>query len=591
MTYQSPVTIEHMLHQIQRHEIVLPAIQREFVWKPEQIYRLFDSLMQGYPFGTFLFWKVKQENNDRYQFYDFVLNYHERDRPHCPKIGELPNRDVVAVLDGQQRLTALNIGLRGSLAKKLPYKRWIDDAAFPNRKLHLDLSWAPTDEDDPGLCYRFEFLTTEQSQEREGCWFPVHEILKLANGGPAMTEWLGNQNLGNQPIKVPHTVLYRLFEVVRQLPLVSSYEEKSQELEKVLQIFIRTNSGGTVLSYSDLLLSVAVAQWKSDAREEIHQLVDDINKIGAGFSFSKDWVLKAGLMLSDVGSVGFKVENFNRENMARLEKHWPAIKKTLVLTIELVSGFGFNGSTLRADSALLPIAYYLFAKQADGRYLTDRASGTDREEICQWLIASLLKPSGIWGSGLDTLLTALRQAIRESHDSFPTTSIRTTMRSRGKSLAFDDDEIDDLTEMRFGDKRTFSLLSLVFTHLDLKHHFHVDHVFPKSHFSYAKLRDAGLDETDAQQHRDYSDRLPNLQLLEGHKNQQKSAMLPGEWLRNFRTDEARQNHVETHLLGEVPNSLDGFVDFYEARRERLKEKIRALLKREKVSASSSANTA
>ena len=107
MSYQTPVTIADTLRQIERHEIVLPAIQREFVWQPEQICTLFDSLMQGYPFGTFLYWKIDQEHNGRYQFYDFVLDYHERDRPHCPRIGKMPNRDVVTVLDGQQRITAL----------------------------------------------------------------------------------------------------------------------------------------------------------------------------------------------------------------------------------------------------------------------------------------------------------------------------------------------------------------------------------------------------------------------------------------------------------------------------------------------------
>ncbi len=86
MAYQTPVTIADTLRQIETHEIVLPAIQREFVWRTDQIYNLFDSLMQGYPFGTFLYWKVKQEHNQRYQFYDFVLNYHERDRPHCPEL-------------------------------------------------------------------------------------------------------------------------------------------------------------------------------------------------------------------------------------------------------------------------------------------------------------------------------------------------------------------------------------------------------------------------------------------------------------------------------------------------------------------------
>ena len=578
MAYQAPVSIAETLQSIESHEVVLPAIQREFVWRTDQIYNLFDSLMQGYPFGTFLYWKVKQEHNRRYQFYDFVLNYHERDRPHCPKIGELPNRDVVAVLDGQQRLTALNIGIRGSLARKLPYKRWSSNDAFPTRSLYLDLLWSPSDDDDVGMRYRFEFMTPEQAAERDGCWFPVRDILTLANAGPAMTRWLGGRDLGDQPIEEPHEVLFRLFEVVRNQQLVSFYEETSQELEKVLQIFIRTNSGGTVLSYSDLLLSVAVAQWTSDAREEIHQLVDDINKIGAGFAFSKDWVLKAGLMLSDIGSVGFKVDNFNRENMAILENRWPKIKETLILTVELVSGFGFDGATLRADSALLPVSYYLYTKGVGGRFLTDQACATDRETIRQWLIASLLKPSGVWGSGLDTLLTALREVIRQDNESFPALGLREAMRSRGKSLAFDDDEIDDLTEMRFGDKRTFSLLSLVFRHLDLRQHFHVDHVFPRSRFTPAKLRDAGLEDDEAEYLKDLSDRLPNLQLLEGHKNLQKRAALPADWLQTFSTAEARVNYIATHLLGETPDGLRGFVPFYEARRQRLKRRISGLLR-------------
>ena len=578
MAYQAAVTIGDTLRQIESHEIVLPAIQREFVWQPHQIYSLFDSLMQGYPFGTFLYWKVKQEYNERYQFYDFVLHYHERDRPHCPKIGEMPNRDVVAVLDGQQRLTALNIGIRGSLAWKLPYKRWSNSEAFPRRYLYLDLIWSPADDDDVGMRYRFEFLTREQAQERDGCWFPVPDILTFANGGPAMTRWLGGRDLGDQPIEELHDVLYRLFEVVRTLPLVSFYEEQSQELEKVLQIFIRTNSGGTVLSYSDLLLSVAVAQWTSDAREEIHQLVDEINNIGAGFEFSKDWVLKAGLMLSDIGSVGFKVDNFNRKNMGIFENRWPTIKEALILTVELASSFGFKGATLRADSALLPIAYYLHLKGLDGRFLTGQAYVLDREAIRQWLIASFLKPSGVWGSGLDTLLTALREVIRREHESFPIVEVRETMRSRGKSLAFDDDEIDDLTEMRFGDKRTFSLLSLVFRHLDLRQHFHIDHIFPKSRFTPAKLRDAGFSDADADQLRDFADRLPNLQLLEGHENVQKRATLPAEWLETFDDEERRRAYQTTHLLNDLPTRIDDFGTFCEARRERLKERIIGLLR-------------
>ena len=574
--YQAPVTIESTLLEIERHDIVLPAIQREFVWQPEKICTLFDSLMQGYPFGTFLYWKIKQENNSNYQFYDFVREYHEKDNPHCPRLGELPNRDVTAVLDGQQRLTALNIGLRGSMARKLPWKWRNNPGAYPRKQLYIDLLWTP-DDDDVGLQYRFEFRTPAEIDSGESCWFLVKEILKLDDSGPAMTEWL-ERKLPNFPITQPYKVLHKLYKAIRETPLVSFYREDSQELEKVLQIFIRTNSGGAVLSRSDLLLSVAVAQWSHyDAREEIHQLVDDLNGIGNGFWFSKDWVLKAGLMLGNIGSVGFKVENFNRPNMEELEEKWPDIKRALTLTVRLASNFGFTAETIGADSALLPIAYYLHVTKAADGYLVKSRFATDRDNIRRWLIRGLLK-AGIWGSGLDSLLTALRQVIGSHHDNgFPIAGIRDAMNARGKSLAFIDEEIDDLTEMRYGDWRVFSLLSLIFNHLDLKHDFHIDHFFPKSHFTPARLRSEGFSEEEVPDLREKMNCLPNLQLLPGVENQEKHSMLPATWLDNFESDEKRTEYTNAHMLGNVPSDLSGFSDFYSARRDRLKSKIKNLL--------------
>ena len=75
---QTGGTIETLLNKVEQHEYTLPAIQREFVWRPDQICQLFDSLLQGYPFGTFLFWKIKTENLRQYQFYDFMRDYHQR---------------------------------------------------------------------------------------------------------------------------------------------------------------------------------------------------------------------------------------------------------------------------------------------------------------------------------------------------------------------------------------------------------------------------------------------------------------------------------------------------------------------------------
>jgi uncharacterized protein with ParB-like and HNH nuclease domain len=113
--YQTGGTIADTLKGVQTNIYVLPAIQREFVWKPEQITRLFDSLMQGYPFGTFLYWKVEKANSSLYKFYGLARNYHEDKNAHCPELPQSHGSDLTAVLDGQQRLTALNIGLAGSM--------------------------------------------------------------------------------------------------------------------------------------------------------------------------------------------------------------------------------------------------------------------------------------------------------------------------------------------------------------------------------------------------------------------------------------------------------------------------------------------
>ena len=137
--YQAGGTIKDLLTKVEQHDYILPAIQREFVWKPEQICQLFDSLLQGYPFGTFLFWKIKSTHQREYQFYDFMRHYHQRDRVHCEKLELIGEQDRVAVLDGQQRMTALNIGLRGSSSSKTQGKWWSSPDAFIERRLYLNL--------------------------------------------------------------------------------------------------------------------------------------------------------------------------------------------------------------------------------------------------------------------------------------------------------------------------------------------------------------------------------------------------------------------------------------------------------------------
>lgn len=577
--YNMGGSIADALKKIQTNEYVLPAIQREFVWDSEQIERLFDSLMQGYPFGTFLFWKVQPETSGKFKFYDFVRNYHERDAAHCPDLGSLPNQALTAVLDGQQRLTALNIGLRGSMAWKLPNKWWNNPEAFPKRVLRLDLlSTGEPDED--GVRYHFKFLDDAQvERQQSGHWFKVPDILGMASG-PDMMDALMDAGLGGDDLKLAFKTLDRLHRVVHNAQLINYYEETSQEIERVLNIFIRLNSGGTVLSYSDLLLSIAVAQWKDiDARSEIHNLVDELNRTGIGFTLSQDFVLKAGLMLTDIASVGFKVENFTAANMQTLEDNWPNVRSALVRTVELAASFGLNGQSLRADSALLPIAYYLYRRSAPKNYVTHGSFAADRAAIRDWLFRSIVKASGIWGSGLDTLLTALREVITQhGAEAFPSAQLRHTMAARGKSLTFEAPEIEDLLHLAYGDRRVFPLLALLFPFVDFHNQFHVDHVYPRSKFTRKRLIKAGIDEDQVEDMERQADELPNLQLLEGATNNEKRATMPKSWLANHHSNKsAAQNYLDNHLLGQLGDDVGTFSAFYEARRERLREKLVTLL--------------
>lgn len=573
--YQQGGTIRGVLDSIISHEYVLPAIQREFVWSPEQICQLFDSVMQGYPIGDFLLWRIEAENSRRYRYYDFVREYHERDNPHCPDLGDLANRPITAVLDGQQRLTAFNIGLRGSMAIKVPYLSWKSPNAFPRRVLALDLL-AQTNPDEEGNRYTFEFRKeTETGRQGNSLWFKVSDVLTLRDGAP-MLECLTGRGLDEGQLNQGFDILHRLYRVVHLDPTVAYYEERDQNIERVLNIFIRRNRGGTVLPSSDLLLSTAVSQWDNlDARKEVHELVDLLNRIGAGFTLSKDFVLKAGLMLTDIASVGFRVENFTRDNMAKLEENWIGIRDTLIATVRLAASFGFNGRTIRADSALLPIAYYLYRQDAPAGFTTQDRYRSSREAIRGWLTRSILKRR----IGLDTLLTPLREVIREdASGQFPVENMRHMMASRGKTLEFSREEIDDLADMKYSDHRVFAMLSLLFPFVDLRNRFHVDHVFPRSHFTTAKLRKAGVSEDRIGIFQDYADWLANLQLLDGDENQEKQATLPAEWLRrHFRNDREREAYCERHSLGHVPDGITDFEEFYNARRERLIALIKRLV--------------
>ena len=266
--------------------------------------------------------------------------------------------------------------------------------------------------------------------------------------------------------------------------------------------------------------------------------------------------------------------------MAVLEEHWSKISSALVETVQLVSGFGFDNTSFRANSALLPIAYHIYRQGAPSDFDVHSRYQEDRQAIRGWLILSILKKSGIWGSGLDTLLTVLRDVLRNTNNGhFPAVELRQVMRQRGKGLEFSHEEVEDLADMSMSDRRVFALLTLLSPSIDLRtHHFHIDHIFPKSRFTKHRLRRAGIADEQHEDYADCADRIGNLQLLEGIPNVEKRDKMPAEWLdHHFPDEKARQHYRELYFLGEVPRKMADFMVFYEARRDRLQKEIEQLV--------------
>jgi hypothetical protein len=572
MSFQTAQKIKEVLDHVHRRSYLLPGIQREFVWKPEQIVRLFDSLLRGYPIGSFLFWRVQPEHKHHYTFYEFIRDYHERERRRNPKATLAGDGGVTAILDGQQRLTSLYVGLMGSYAARPRYAR--HDSSYPAQRLYLNLAQPST---DPELAYDLAFRADDAVFRRDGnkAWFRVGHILDFQSLH-AVFQFLIKHELTSGTNEYPLQCLSNLYDSVMERGTISHYLEDQQDLDRVLNIFIRVNSGGTVLSYSDLLLSIATAQWQQrDAREEIYGLVDEINGTGDGFRFGKDFVLKCCLVLAEL-DIRWKVENFTAANMAKIESGWTDIAKAIRATVQLLGSFGYAGDTLVSANAVIPVVYYLFKRGVPAGYVDRGTYAADRETIRRWLAVVQLK--GVFSGVPDNVLKPIRDVVREHHTEFPVDRIADVVRAGGRSTRFEPGEVEELLDYKYGGPYTFAVLALLHPNLDFRQKFHQDHVHPRSHFSAAQLARRGIPATERDDYVDAADRIGNLQLLEGPPNMEKSSEEFAKWLaKTYPGSAKRQAYMDRNHIPDVGLAFSDFLEFYEERRKLLLAALYAVL--------------
>lgn len=573
--FELPISIKEAIIRIDKREYLLPAIQREFVWSHTQIEKLFDSILRGYPINSFMFWKIKDSSfdlKDNYHFYEILKEYRARYKIENPPHNTKGMNDFLAIIDGQQRLTSIYIGLKGTYAYKMPRKHWIDNEEnLPTRKLYLNLKGKLTSQKDTDNIYDFRFLTPNDTKDEYS--FEVGKILSFENQGELCRYALNNNW---QPGSFAWDTLNLLYEKINTEKLINYYLEEEQDPNLVLNVFIRTNSGGKPLSFSDLLMSMSTATWKINAKEEITKLKKEVFDLHhMGFEISQDFILKTCLVLCDF-DVRFKLTNFKRANIAEFEKNWIDIKKSIISGIELIYHLGHNNYTIQAKNALIPIIYYIYKNKLADKICKNDYFNRNIENninIQKWLNISLLK--GIFGGHSDSTLTKLRNILKgNSEINFPFIAIVDAFKRDNINYNFDDEFLEELLNAQKDTKEANCILTLLYPHMDYYHqNYHADHLHPKSRIKI--IANEMTNENDKNFVEDVNNwnSVINLQLLEGDANSSKNDTPLKEWAKN-------RNKTNMDLLLPSTTSLEerDFVEFIKNRKKFLKQKLQALVK-------------
>ena len=571
MAYEKK-NIRAVIEEINSRKIYLPAIQRKYVWDDDQITRLMDSIMLGYPIGTFLFWKVRKSiiNKKEYSMYEFIKDFHERDvykNPSAPQpfpIGS-DEETIWAVLDGQQRLTSLYIALQGSMSRKLPNKRWKNDDAFPIKELYLDLHSQRTDEED--ISYEFKFLTQEEAkkQKDDKLWYLVKDILKYSQD-ELVTDLIIPNGWASDKVAMKNISLLHTRLVGDEI--INYFEVQTDSIDSVLDIFVRVNSGGTVLSKSDLLFSTIVSHWDK-ARDEIDKLLAEINKIGEGYKFSNDFIMRTCLYVLDM-SVTLKVETFRKESVLKIKNNWENIRKAIKDTVDLLNEFGFNSENIISYVAVSPMVYY--------RFKGGNFDAESKSELRKYIVISQVRQ--VFGAATNSALTSIREALKAAPtDSFKMGNLLKIRFTGERTLRYTSEEIDAMFDTYEIGAYTFMLLSLLYPNLKYSQKgFHQDHMHPYAGFEESKIANLKLpdgsiiDDVRKDEWRRRRNTLANLQLLEGRENERKNATPLVDWIKVIANSENAKYMPSDSSFG-----LSHFEDFMDKRQKLMSDALKAIL--------------
>ncbi len=404
--------------------------------------------------------------------------------------------------------------------------------------------------DSPEDNYQFEFHAKKPENDKEHWWFKVGDILELES----TLNYAREQKLDSKE----SALLGKLEKAFHDKQLISFFEETEKNLNKVLNIFIRVNSGGVKLSYSDLLMSILTASFSSDIREKMNELVDVLKD--KGFSnMGQDQVLKTCLLLIGKDTT-FELKNFNKKNIKEIEDNWEKITDSIYNATKLLETFGYVGY-LGSAYILSSLAYFYF--------LNSKMNESDKEQALKFVrnaqITSYFTPS------TDTKLNNIANSMKDAQtfESFN----HNLAKHQTWPLKITNDAIEEMM-CSSSHALVFPILQILYPHLNYKTTtFHIDHIYPKSKF---KKENKKLNK-DFYECRDH---LYNLQLLEGAENQAKKDKDPEVWLKEEYKDNQqaieeykKRNYIDPTLKLEWEN----IKEFREKREEAIIETLKEVL--------------
>lgn len=554
----------------------LPSIQRHYVWKPDQIVLLYDSIMRGYPISSFLFWELKQENRSNWEVYKFaeIGNFEGTNHVKLPSADGIQN--LTLVLDGQQRLTSMQIGLKGRYRIRKRYQRANDQSSFPEYRLYLDLFEDPTPKDDDQEFtgkpyYGFKFFDKEPVNSAEHYWFRVGKILDCHDDNAFYrlkdAEESTFSNISKTRENLFERNLWRLYQAIWKDSAISYYVERDQDYDRVLDIFIRANEGGTELTKAEILMAMLTSKWGKNAKDLIENFVNHLNhQLDKKNDFGIEFVMRTCLILAGL-PVRYRINNFTNQAISDIEKNWDAMRSAMERTVRLVNSFGLDKSNLTSRLAIIPLVYYVYQHPGVSFLGSTPFETQNALRMRRWLLSVLL--NNVFGRVQEQLLANTRRVFNDHKDEkdFPLKALN-----------------DELVRMRFRvdlDEKAFlsAVYDGAFLQLSMLYDDEVwrllpnqqDHIFPKSLFDDENPAFKKLSPEQKSRYLSLVNRIGNLELLLDHENNKKRATPFDEWI------ETRDvSFHQRHLIPEDDSLLrfENFEQFVQAREIMIVERLR-----------------